>query len=132
MKIQTTTPLPDSPFLPFVPVVCIVGGQDFAGKFFRHCADDVGQLQFTRRRYVCAYRRSTWFSSQVFAFLASMHYPACRFGRLENFRESVRLRKGALCTELAEFRCEVEPSSLSFALAHGSLVVRREILLKAT
>ena len=31
--------------------------------------------------------------------------------------------------ELAEFRCEVDPSSLSCAFAHGSLVVRREILL---
>ena len=41
-------------------------------------------------------------------------------------------RKGALCRQLAEFRCGVEPPSLSFALAHGSLVEQREILLTIT
>ena len=53
-------------------------------------------------------------------------------GVKKNSVKTLRLRKGALCTELAEFRCEVEPSSLSCVFAHGSLVVQREILLAIT
>jgi len=64
-----------------------------------------------------------------FSFQVPPGLPVWRFRKFPRKRAS---RKGALCSELAEFRCEGTPFSLSCAVAHGSLVVQREILLKET
>ena len=72
------------------------------------------------------------FRSQVFNIFGFQLPPGLPVWKLrKNPLKACVSRKGALCKGLAGFRCEgcTTPFSLLCALAHNSLVVRREILL---
>ena len=66
-----------------------------------------------------------------FLFPSTIRFAGWKFRKIIS-RKHAFPERGALCVRLAEFRCKAKPLSLLCVFAHGSLVVRREILLKVT